>query len=168
MTIRLLESGIRINGAVQAVLSEWTLGTDQEAQLVGRGQAEYAEEYQGAPAGLYVPGRLRLPGQNARADLQASGLLLEPVVFSGSDGQIVLGECWLHSVRPTSGTSPTLDLHSGTSTSGLLVLGGLGTLTVGTLYLAANGDLVHCSGGLYGNLGGTTPVFTLYIVRGGY
>lgn len=166
MTIALLQSGIRINGASQNAKSRWTLSDDQEAQLVGRGVAQYVDEYEGAPAGMDLLGRVVPPGWNVRADMLAAGLLLEPITFSGADGQIVYGECWLYAVRPTSGTTPTLDLHNGTSTSNDLVLGGLGTLTVGTLYYAAGeGALVHCPKGLYGNLGGTSPVFTVLVVK---
>lgn len=166
--IKLLRSGILINGTDATANSIWSLSAIDEALLVGRGMAEYVDRYEGAPAGLDILGRVVLPGHHARADMINIGLMVETVMFSGADGSIVDGECWLLGFRPVSGTNPTLDLHNGTSTSGDMTVGGLGTLTVGTYYLATpTGALKWCPRGLYGNLGGTTPVFAVDLIRAG-
>lgn len=45
MTIKMLSGGIRINGSVASPGSYWTLADGDEAVLVGRGVAEYAEDW---------------------------------------------------------------------------------------------------------------------------
>ena len=45
MTIKMLSSGIRINGSPVNPGTYWTLSNSDEAVLVGRGVAEYAEDW---------------------------------------------------------------------------------------------------------------------------
>lgn len=77
-----------------------------------------------------------------------------------SDGQVITGPCIVFGFVATAGTSPTIAMYDGTSASGTLIYGGATAETLGapkTMPCA-----IECATGLYIDVGGTTPAFTVY------
>lgn len=112
------------------------------------------------------------PGEDPNAWRFWGGAMCEIVEITGStDGQAITGECWIYGYMVTAtGTSSTLDLHQGTSTSGVNLLGA--TIATGTFNVVGYtkqigfGPAVHCPNGIYANWGGTgSPKVALFVVR---
>lgn len=119
----------------------------------------------------YVVDYARKSGEDPNAWRTWGGGMCEPVEITGStDGQAITGECWIYGIRVTAtGTSTTLDLHQGTSTSGVNLTPGIATGTFNVLGYEKEigfGAGVHCPTGLYANWGGTgSPKVALFVVR---
>lgn len=77
-----------------------------------------------------------------------------------TDGQIILGPCIVYGFVATAGTSPTIAMYDGTNTSGTLIYGSGATETASTI--KAFPCAVECATGLYIDVGGTSPAFTVY------
>lgn len=104
------------------------------------------------------------PGADGVLDRTWGGQLCDAVRVS-ADGQVAAGACAVVGFTCTAGTTPTLALYNGTSTSGTLVYGGGATETAGSPKAIASGAAVYCDQGLYADVGGTNPAFTVYVVR---
>lgn len=104
------------------------------------------------------------PGEDEILNRTWGGQLVEAIRVTG-DIQVVLGACAVVGFVCTAGTSPTLNLYDGISASGVLVYGGGAAEVLGAPKDIAGGAAVFCSGGLYADVGGTTPAFTIFVVR---
>lgn len=98
-------------------------------------------------------------GEDQSLDVQHVAPYAEPYRVT-ADGQVITGPCIVYGFVTTAGTSPTLALYDGTSTSGTLIYGGGATETAGAIKnLSA---AIYCATGLYADVGGTSPAFTVY------
>jgi len=104
------------------------------------------------------------PGHDDVMGRTWGGMLATPVRVT-QDGQVVSGRCMVVGFVCTAGTTPTLALYDGTGTSGTLVYGGGATETAGSPKTIAGGAAVECASGLYADVGGTNPAYTVYVVR---
>lgn len=97
------------------------------------------------------------------------GASADPYVVT-ADGQVITGECWVLAVRTNiTGTSSTLALYDGTSTSGTPIFEGVPTATINVAgymtSIAGDGVAVHCTTGLYADVGGTgSPEFVVFAI----
>lgn len=99
------------------------------------------------------------PGDNQSLDVKQVAPLAEPYRVT-ADGQVITGPCIVYGFVCTAGTSPTIALYDGTNTSGTLVYGGGATESLsGIKTLPA---AIYCATGLYADVGGTTPAFTVF------
>lgn len=98
------------------------------------------------------------PGDNPVLDIKAVASVATPYRVT-ADAQVVSGPCIVYGFTCTAGTSPTLALYDGTSTSGTLIYGGASAETLGApkAFPAA----IYCASGLYADVGGTSPAFTV-------
>lgn len=107
------------------------------------------------------------PGHDSQADMTWGGPRCEAYVVT-ADAQVITGPCWVYAVRTTTaGTSSTLDLYDGTSTSGVGIFKSVPTASVNVAgyrsAIAAEGVAVYCADGLYADVGGTgSPSFVVY------
>ena len=112
------------------------------------------------------------PGDDPIADRKWGGPACEVVEITGpTDGQAITGPCWIYGMRVTAvGTSTTLDLHQGTSTSGVNLTPGIATGTLNVLGYEKEigfGCGVYCPSGVFANWSGTgTPKVALFVVLG--
>ncbi len=100
------------------------------------------------------------PGDDAELDAIIAIAKALPYAVS-ADGQVIAGPCVVYGYMPISGTSPTLALYDGTSNSGTPLNVGV-TETAGTKKDLCSGVGVYCASGLYADVGGTNPVFTVF------
>lgn len=77
-----------------------------------------------------------------------------------ADAQVILGPCIVFGFVATGGTSPTIAMYDGTSTSGVLIYGGGAAETLGAPKQMP--CAIECASGLYIDVGGTSPAFTVY------
>lgn len=113
------------------------------------------------------------PGHDTELDRNWGGAQCELVEITGvTDGQAITGPCTIYGFHVTAvGTSTTVDLHQGTSTSGINLAPGIATGTVNVLgyskAIGMPGVGVYCPNGIYVNWGGTgTPKVALHVVLG--
>lgn len=122
---------------------------------------------------LHTYGVERREGEDANAWRNWGGPMVEMVEITGStDGQAITGECWIYGMQTTvAGTSTTLDLHQGTSTSGINLAPGLATGTINVVgykhtFGPGGGVGIHCPDGVFANWGGSgSPKVALFVVR---
>ena len=103
------------------------------------------------------------PGHLQQFDAVRAGIIVRRVRMS-ADGVLtgIPGPCLLLGARCISGTSPTIALYDNTAASGDKVLNATGTAD--TFYPVAGGALVMLDTGCYADVGGTTPVWDVYVV----
>ena len=102
------------------------------------------------------------PGANELMNVQETAARCDPYRVT-ADSQVVAGPCYVLGFVATGGTSPTLDLHNGTSTSDPVVIGGGAAHTLGVPVSLPGA--VFCPTGVYANVGGTNPAYTVFILR---
>ncbi len=120
---------------------------------------------------LHTANMANEPGHDPNAWRTWGGPMCEIVEITGStDAQAITGECWIYGYMVTAvGTSSTLDLHQGTSTSGVNLAPNIATGTFNVLGYTKQigfGPAVHCPNGIYANWGGTgSPKVALFVIR---
>ena len=102
------------------------------------------------------------PGMSELMQVQEVAARADPYRVT-ADAQVVDGPCYVLGFVATAGTTPTLNLHSGTSTSDPLVYGGSAGHTLGAVVSLPGA--IWCPNGLYADVGGTNPAYTVYVLR---
>lgn len=138
-----------------------------EGDLVHRGLAEWYNDgplvntFHEASGGAKVWIVSRLRGEEDGLDLIVTAPKAEAYPIQ-ADGQIVAGPCVVYGFVATGGVSPSVALYNGTSSGGQL-LHPARTETIGqhVVFPAA----IYCAEGLYADLGGTSPTFTVFALE---
>ncbi len=99
------------------------------------------------------------PGDNQVLGVKETAPVATPYRVT-ADGQVILGPCIVYGFVATAGTTPTIAMYDGTNTSGALIYGSGATETASTI--KAFPCAVECATGLYIDVGGTSPAFTVY------
>lgn len=101
-------------------------------------------------------------GQDDTLNRHFGGDLASPVRVT-ADGQVVVGDGVVYGFLCSAGTTPTISLYDGVNSSGTLVYQSPAAgETVGGLVRLPAG--IRCRSGLFADVGGTTPAFTVFVI----